>query len=156
MALRFIGGDRIQRGRGVGGLLRLASKLFSPVARVVKNVLRSNTGKLIGNAVKEQAVESSINVVSDIAKGRNIKESLKDEIHNVKHNAKRKALEIGVSHLKNFSSESDKFRKKKKTTPKKKKLNGKLKRPTSFHNIRRSWQGSELDISGKSPGHMEV
>ena len=155
MALRFIGGDRIQRGRGVGGLLRLASKLFSPVARVVKNVLRSNTGKLIGNAVKEQAVESSINVVSDIAKGRNIKESLKDEIHNVKHNAKRKALEIGVSHLKNFSSESDKFRKKKKTTPKKK-LNGKLKRPTSFHNIRRSWQGSELDISGKSPGHMEV
>lgn len=120
MALRFIGGHRIQRGRGVGGLLRLASKLFSPVARVVKNVLRSNTGKLIGNAVKEQAVESSINVVSDIAKGRNIKESLKDEIHNVKHNAKRKALEIGVSHLKNFSSESDKFRKKKKTTPKKK------------------------------------
>ena len=66
MALRFIGGDRIQRGRGVGGLLRLASKLFSPVARVVKNVLRSNTGKLIGNAVKEQAVESSINVVSVI------------------------------------------------------------------------------------------
>ena len=77
-------------------MLRLASKLFSPVARVVKNVLRSNTGKLIGNAVKEQAVESSINVVSDIAKGRNIKESLKDEIHNVKHNAKRKALDVGL------------------------------------------------------------
>ena len=45
--------------------------------------------------------------------------------------------------------------KRKKQAPKKK-LNGKLKRPTSFHNIRRSWQGSELDISGKSPGHMEV
>ena len=66
MGIYFDGGERLQRGRGIGGLLKLASKLFSPLARVAKKALQSNTGKKLANAVKEQAIESSINVASDL------------------------------------------------------------------------------------------
>ena len=86
MGIYFDGGDRLQRGRGVGGLLKLASKLFSPLTRIAKKAIQSNTGKQITNAVKEQAIQSSINVASDIAKGRNIKDSIEDEFENAKTN----------------------------------------------------------------------
>jgi len=122
MTFRFVGGDRIQRGRGIGGILRLASKLFSPVTNVVKSVLRSNTGKQIGTAVKEQAVSSGINLATDIANGRNVKESLLAEMKNVKKAAKRKAAEIVLDNLKpDEIVPKKKVKKKKKTTLKRKK-----------------------------------
>ena len=100
MGVYFAGGDRLQRGSGVGGLLKLASRLFSPLARVAKKALNSNTGRKIVNAVKEQAIDSSINIATDIAKGRNLKESLEDEFENAKSNSKRKAIGIGIDYLK--------------------------------------------------------
>ena len=48
MSIRFSGGDRFQRGRGVGGILRLAKSLFKPVMRTVGKAVKSNTGKAIG------------------------------------------------------------------------------------------------------------
>lgn len=121
MSRRFIGGDRLQRGRGIGGILRIASRLLSPIAKVVKSALHSDTGKKIGNAVKQQAIESSINLASDIAKGKTVKQSFKDELEKVKHNTKRKAVEIGLDHLKNYSTKSHADGEKKKTYPKKSK-----------------------------------
>ena len=119
MSRQFIGGDRIQRGRGIGGILRIASRLLSPIAKVVKSALQTDTGRKIGNAVKQQAIESSINLASDIAKGKTVKQSFKDELENVKHNTKRKAVEIGLDHLKNYSTNPIAVGKKKKTYPKK-------------------------------------
>ena len=119
MSRRFIGGDRIQRGRGIGGILRIASRLLSPIAKVVKSALQTDTGRKIGNAVKQQAIESSINLASDIAKGKTVKQSFKDELENVKHNTKRKAVEIGLDHLKNYVTKSAAVGEKKKTYPKK-------------------------------------
>ena len=121
MLRRFIGGDRLQRGRGIGGILRIASRLLSPIGKVVKSALHSDTGKKIGNAVKQQAIESSINLASDIAKGKTVKQSFKDELENVKHNTKRKAVEIGLDHLKNYGTKSPAVGEKKKTYPKKSK-----------------------------------
>ena len=121
MSRRFIGGDRIQRGRGIGGILRIASRLLSPIAKVVKSALQTDTGRKIGNAVKQQAIESSINLASDIAKGKTVKQSFKDELENVKHNTKRKAVEIGLDHLKNYSSNPIAIGGKKKAYPKKSK-----------------------------------
>ena len=100
MGLYFLGGERIQRGRGIGGLLRIASKLFSPVGTLAKNVLKSDKGRKIINAVKEQAIDSSVNIVKDIAEGKNLNDSLKDEFQNVKKNAKRKAVNAGIEILK--------------------------------------------------------
>lgn len=121
MSRRFIGGDRLQRGRGIGGILRIASRLLSPIAKVAKSALQSDTGRKIGNAVKQQAIESSINLASDIAKGKTVKESFKDELKNVKHNTKRKAVEIGLDHLKNYSTKPLAIGEKKKAYPKKSK-----------------------------------
>lgn len=117
MSRRFIGGDRIQRGRGVGGILRIASRLLSPIAKVVKSALQTDTGRKIGNAVKQQAIESSINLASDIAKGKTVKQSFKDELENVKHNTKRKAVEIGLDHIKKYSTNPIAVGKKKKVYP---------------------------------------
>jgi hypothetical protein len=35
MSLRFRGGERLQRGRGIGGLLRLAKSVFSPMIKTI-------------------------------------------------------------------------------------------------------------------------
>ena len=39
MSLRFKGGERLQRGRGIGGLLRLVKSLFTPLVKVQVKVL---------------------------------------------------------------------------------------------------------------------
>ena len=33
MTIRFRGGERLQRGRGIGGLLRLVKSVFSPLVK---------------------------------------------------------------------------------------------------------------------------
>ena len=114
MGLHFIGGERIQKGKGIGGLLRFASKLFLPISRVAKKAIQSNTGKKIVDAVKEQAIDSSINLASDIVQGKDIKESFKNEFDNVKDKTKIKAVEIGLDYLKGKSAKRRKKEKKQK------------------------------------------
>ena len=45
MSIRFSGGDRFQRGRGIGGILRLAKSLFKPVITTIGKAVKSNTRK---------------------------------------------------------------------------------------------------------------
>ena len=80
MSLRFRGGERLQRGRGIGGLLRLVKSVFSPLVKTVAKAVESNTGKALGNALKEQAISSAINLTGDVIQGNNLKESLKNEL----------------------------------------------------------------------------
>ena len=96
----FLGGERVQRGRGIGGFLKSVSKLFKPLGSLAVKAAKSPAGKQIVNAVKNQAIDSSINVVKDLASGRGVKESLKDEFKNAKENTKRKILAIGDDYLK--------------------------------------------------------
>lgn len=100
MGTFFRGGERIQRGKGIGGVLRIASKLFTPLKNVVQKVLSSDTGKKVISAVKEQAIDSSLNLAKDLASGKDLKSSITDEMENVKGNAKRKAIDIGIDILK--------------------------------------------------------
>ena len=95
----FIGGKRVQRGKDIGGLLRLATKLLRPVGTLAAKALKSDTGKRIVDAVKNQAIDSSLNIAKDLAEGKNIKETFKNEFDNVKDNTKRKAIDIGVDLL---------------------------------------------------------
>ena len=109
----FPGGKRIQRGRGVGGWLGIVSKLFKPLGSLAVKAVKSPAGKKIVKAVKNQAIDSSINVATNLASGKGVKESLKDEFENVKENTKRKVLTIGTDYLKeNNSSISPKKREK--------------------------------------------
>ena len=80
MSLRFRGGERLQRGRGIGGLLCLVKSVFSPLVKTVAKAAKSNTGKALGNVLKEQAISSAINLTVDVIQGNNLKESLKNEL----------------------------------------------------------------------------
>ena len=80
MSLRFRGGERLQRGRGIGGLLRLVKSVFSPLVKTVAKAAKSNTGKALGNVLKEQVISSAINLTGDVIQGNNLKESLKNEL----------------------------------------------------------------------------
>ena len=87
MSIRFSGGERFQRGRGIGGLLRLAKGLFKPAIESIGRVVRSNTGQAIGNALKNQAIDTAKNLATDVLNGNNLKEGVKREVHNIKNRA---------------------------------------------------------------------
>ena len=94
MSIRFSGGDKFQRGRGIGGILRLAKSLFKPMIRTVGKAVISNTGKAIGNAIKEQVKESGTNLAVDALRGNNLRDGINREVNAFKqHGAK------GIEHL---------------------------------------------------------
>ena len=99
MGIYFDGGERIQRGKGIGGILKFAKKLLFPIVTAVQKVTKSDTGKKIVNAVKEQAINSSVNIANDLVEGKNFKKTLNDEFNNVKKKSKRKAVEIGAEYV---------------------------------------------------------
>ena len=112
MGAFFRGGERIQKGKGIGGWLRLATKLFTPLKNVTQKVLSSKTGRKVISSVKEQAIDSSINLAKDLASGKNLKQSITDEVENVKDNMKRKAVDIGIDFLKSKKKKPQKTKKK--------------------------------------------
>jgi len=88
MSLRFRGGERLQRGRGIGGLLRLAKSIFSPVVKSIGStalkVAKSKAGKAALEVIKDQAISSVGNVASDLSKGKNLKSSVRNELESVR------------------------------------------------------------------------
>ena len=89
MSLRFKGGNILQKGRGIGGLLRAASSLFKTLFRSVGStalkVARSDVGKAIGKTVKKnQAITSAKNIALDTVRGGNIRDSVRNEVTNVR------------------------------------------------------------------------
>ena len=91
MSLRFRGGVRLQRGRGIGGLLRLVKSLFTPLVKSAgKSIVKaatSNTGKAVLNSIKDQAIDSGIKLATDALRGEDMNESLQSELQTVKHKA---------------------------------------------------------------------
>ena len=130
MSLRFKGGNLLQKGRGIGGLLRAASSLFKPFFKTVGNtalkVARSNTGKAIGKALKEQAISSAQNIAVDTLRGENIKDSLRNEASNV-----RKRVADNVENMLNTP-------KKRKVLPKSKSKKKKITYANRFSDIKSS------------------
>ena len=101
MSLRFIGGERLQRGRGIGGLLHLAKGLFKPILKSAKEAITSNTAKAIGKAVANQMVESGANIATDALMGNDINESVQRELQYARQKAvARLKAAIGVRNLK--------------------------------------------------------
>ena len=80
MALRFRGGERLQRGRGIGGLLCLAKGLFKPLFKTATQAITSNAAKTAGKAIANQLVESGANIATDALKGNNVNDSLQREL----------------------------------------------------------------------------
>lgn len=111
MALKFKGGERLQRGRGIGGLLRLAKGLFSPIVKTAKRAITSKAAKAAGKAIANQLVESGANIATDALMGNDVNESFQRELQ-----AGRKNAAIGMQKLKTSVQQ-----KRTKQPPKKKK-----------------------------------
>lgn len=84
MSIRFKGGESLQRGRGIGGLLRLAKSVFSPIAKTLgKTVLKaakSKTGRSVLGALKDQAITSGMTMAADAIRGNDLAESFQNEV----------------------------------------------------------------------------
>ena len=91
MSLRFRGGERLQRGRGIGGLLRLAKSVFSPMIKTIgktaMKAVNSKAGKMAIEAIKEQAISSGINLSADAIRGNDLQESFQNELGTVRERA---------------------------------------------------------------------
>ena len=88
MSLRFRGGERIQRGRGIGGILRFFKSLFAPalskLSGTVVKAAQSQAGKVAMNALKEQAIDSGMNLAADALRGNDMKESWRNQVGNAR------------------------------------------------------------------------
>ena len=105
MSLRFRGGELLQRGRGIGGMLRrLFNSLFSPILKTagksITKAATSNTAKPVGKAVKDQLLESGMRVGVDVLRGENLKDSVKKEAKHVKRKAADKVDEFASDIIK--------------------------------------------------------
>ena len=91
MSLRFRGGERLQRGRGIGGLLRLVKSVFSPLVKsagkTIVKAATSNTGKAVLNSIKDQAIDSAVKLTGDALRGEDMNASLQNEMQQVKRKA---------------------------------------------------------------------
>ena len=91
MSLRFRGGERLQRGRGIGGLLRLIKSVFSPLVKsagkTIVKAATSDTGKAVLRNIKDQAIDSAVKLTADAIRGEDMGESLQNEMQQVKRKA---------------------------------------------------------------------
>jgi hypothetical protein len=119
MSLRFRGGERLQRGRGIGGLLRLLKSVFSPLVKsagkTIVKAAASDTGKAVLRNIKDQAIDSAVKLTADAVRGEDMNVSLQNEMQHVK----RKAADV----IENVHS----ARKKQRKAPPKTKARAKVK-----------------------------
>ena len=91
MSLRFRGGERLQRGRGIGGLLRLLKSVFSPLVKsagkTIVKAATSDTGKAVLRNIKDQALDSAVKLGTDAMRGEDMNVSLQNEMKQVKRKA---------------------------------------------------------------------
>ena len=151
MSLKFVGGERIQRGRGLGGLLRMFKSLFSPVLKSVgKKVVKaatSNTAKSIAKTLGEQAIESGLNLATDALRGNNLKESANNEFTTFKHTA-ADSLDKIKRKRKNQEGEGIKIKRIKRTKKTKYTLKRNTKKPKTRKIKRRKYTKNVLDFLG--------
>ena len=89
--VRFKGGELLQQGRGIGGLLRLVKSVFRPLIRTAGKTIvkaaKSDVGKYVLKNLKEQAIESGAHLTSAALRGDDMGEALNNELQSVKRKA---------------------------------------------------------------------
>ena len=89
--IRFKGGELLQHGRGIGGLLRLVKSVFKPLVRTAGKTIvkaaKSDVGKQVLKNLKDQAIESGVHLTSAAMRGDDMEEALNNELQTVKRKA---------------------------------------------------------------------
>ena len=88
LSLRFRGGERLQRGQGIGGLLRLVKSVFAPLiisaGKTIVKAATSDTGKQVLRNIKDQTLETGVKLAVDALGGENMNESVQHKVQKVK------------------------------------------------------------------------
>ena len=84
-------GTRIQKGHGIGGLFRGLFKSVKPLLKSGMNNIKPILKKGV-KFVGQQALDSGMNLASDLLKGRNIKTAARQRAIEARDQLKRKAL----------------------------------------------------------------
>ena len=91
MSIHFRGGELQQKGKGIGGFFRAFSSILKPflktVGRSVISAAKSNTGRAVGKAISEQALDSALNMTRDVLAGNSLKDSFENETSELKSKA---------------------------------------------------------------------
>ena len=100
----------LQRGRGIGGLLRLVKSIFSPIVRslgkTAVKAVTSKVGKKVVKVMKDQAISSGLNMMTDVVKGKSLKKSALKEVKVVK-----KKLAKGIESINPVKESNNKVKK---------------------------------------------
>ena len=90
--VRFKGGELLQHGRGIGGLLRLVKSVFKPLVRTAGKTIvkaaKSDVGKQVLKNLKYQDSESGVHLTSATMRGDDMGEAVNNnELQMVKRKA---------------------------------------------------------------------
>ena len=66
----------MQRGRDIGGLVIIEKGLFKPIIGTFAKAAKWSTGRAIGRALKDQAINKGTNLLADVVAGNDSKEEL--------------------------------------------------------------------------------
>ena len=120
MSIRFRGGERLQRGRGIGGILRLVKSVFSPIVksfgRTAVKAVTSKTGKKALKSIQEQMVSSAVNMTADVIKGNDLGESFQNAVTDVRQKTGDAIKSIRENNIKGTSKPKKKTTKRKAVT----------------------------------------
>ena len=136
MSIKFRGGERIQRGKGIGGILRALGGIFKPLVKslgsTVVKAAKSSTGKAVGRVLKEQALSSVANLTAETLRGNDLKKSLADEVVSVRENAADMIDTLNASRRKRKAPSRKEKLKRKKSLDEYKKYQNKVTKKDPF------------------------
>ena len=58
--------------------------MFKPIIGTIGRTVKSNTGKAIGKEIKEQVIESGVNLATDALRGKNLSVGFIREVNSFK------------------------------------------------------------------------
>lgn len=126
MTIHFNRRQRIQRGKGIGGIFSSLVRLFSPIKKIFTSPI---TKKIINSSIAKSIAKESVKSAAKILDSKNKKRKLKTELNNFGKKAakfsKKSLNEILNQKLSDTESEEEEVYLKKK---KKKKLSEKSKK----------------------------
>ena len=136
MSIKFRGGERIQKGKGIGGILRALGGIFKPLVKTLGSTFvkaaKSSTGRAVGQALKEQAVTSLGNLTAEALRGNDLKKSLADEVVSVRENGADMIDNLIENRRKRKSSSNKPKQKRKKPLEEYKKYKNKVTKKDPF------------------------
>ena len=115
---------KVQVGRGLGTIFSTIFRKVAPIARTLFNVgkrlFKSAPVQRVAKSAADSALDSGVRVIDDVVQGKNLKDSLKENITKVANDVGNKAASEAVGFLQR--QKMDKVKKKRKPPKKRRRM----------------------------------